>query len=294
MGFSLFEFICNFIFYLEFCVFLDSVHICRIRRVWLRYTIYICFVIGVLYISTLFPRMSVLRVMTLPVALMICNPLMYRDRLLRCIFTAWLVFGVIILSEVLVVALICQPEMLEARLVEAPLGDQALCWATELLCGAALYWLLTIILNRVRNRFGLREMLMYTFFPVSQCFLLFGWINAVRLSDGKRIQTLALIAAVLCLVADVGLFVSMTRVARQVTMEKENRRMAEEIGKRKAQYENLTAQYEYIRRLRHDIAKHIRAMDSLLAAGKSGDAARYGAELRETYAREGLGEEAAE
>lgn len=279
-GFGPFEFICNVIFYLEFCVFLHSVLTPRFRKGWM-FASYALLVIYVLLVSTVFEKMSILRILTLPVTLMFYNLIFYRDKRLRCIFSAWLILVVMFLSEVIVVALVYSQEMLAASLYEAPLREQLLCWGIEIVSAGVMYWGAALVLNRVRNRFTVREMLMYTFFPVSQCMLLYGWINAARQLDSSGgQQLLVLVVTIVCLLADAGLFLSMIRVSRQAELETENRLLAAQIEAQRDHYAELTAQYESVRRMRHDIAKHISAMDGLLATGRSEEAAAYVAELR--------------
>lgn len=280
LGFMPFELLCNILFYSEFCVFLDNVLTPRISGRW-RLACYPVLIVVVLFAGNLFGRMTVMRILTLPVLLMAFNLLFYRDKRLRCIFAAWLVPVIIFLSEMIVVALLYNTEMLNARLSEAPLEEQILCWSIELLSGAVLYWITSLVLNRVRNRFSVREMLMYTFFPVSQFMLLYGWINASRqLGESFRHQILVLVVLVVCLVADTGLFASMIRLSSHIELETENRLLAAQIEDQRAHYAGITAQYESIRAMRHDIAKHISAMDSLLVSGRNEEAAAYVSELR--------------
>ena len=98
-------------------------------------------------------------------------------------------------------------------------------------------------------------------------------------------QNLLLAVALVCLIADAGLFASMLRVSRQMELEQENRLLASRIEAHRKHYTALTAQYETVRRMRHDIAKHIDTMDALLSSGCTEEAARYAAELTAEYDR---------
>lgn len=253
LGFTPFEFVCNIIFYLEFCVFLHSVLTPRFSKGWM-YLSYACLVVYVLLICTVFAKMSILRVLTLPVTLMFYNLIFYRDKRLRCIFAAWFILVIMFLSEVIVVALVYSQEMLEASLHEAPLRVQILCWGIEMVSAGVMYWITALVLNRVRNRFSVREMLMYTFFPVSQCLLLYGWVNAARqLGQSETQQFLVLAVTLICLAADAGLFLSMIHLSHQIELETENRLLAAQIEAQREHYAELTAQFEGIRKMRHDI-----------------------------------------
>lgn len=280
LEFTPFELVCNIIFYLEFCVFIGTVLTPRFSRGW-TYVSYALVIFSALFGSVLFDKMSVMRILTLPCILIVYNLIFFRDKPLRSLFVAWLVPVIIFLSEVIVVAFIYNPDMLNARLHEAPIQEQLLCWGLEFFSGGVLYWITSLVLNRVRNRFSIREMLMYIFFPVSQFLLLYGWINTARQlgqSSGQQLLVLAVLA--ICLLADMGLFASMIRVSHQIELETENRLLAAQIEEQTSHYAGLSAQYESIRAMRHDIAKHINAMDSLLASGRHEEAAAYVSELR--------------
>ena len=280
LEFTPFELACNGIFYAEFCVFLDAVLTPRFRKGWMCLS-YVCLVVVTLMATLLFEKMTLMRILTLPVILMVYNLLFFRDKPLRCIFSAWLVPVVIFLSEVLVVALIYNADMLNSTLNAAPIQEQMLCWGVEMVSAGVLYWVTSLVLNRVRNRFTMREMLMYTFFLVSQFLLLFGWMNAARqLGQSSSHQLMVLAVLLVCLGADAGLFASMIRMSHQIELETENRLLAEQIEAQRAHYEDLAAQYESIRSMRHDIAKHISAMDGLLVSGRHEEAAAYVSELR--------------
>lgn len=283
LGFTTFEFFANWFYYSTFFVFLNSVLNKRFS-IKITYPVEVLLALEILVSSVIFPKMSLMRVFMLPVQIMVFNLILFKDKPLRSIFSAWLILVVIILSEYVSLAVLYVPEMLEGRLTEASMKDQILVWLTSVGSSAVMFWLISLIMNRVRNRFSIREMLMYSFFPVSQCLLLYGWMNATRFSGGTQHQFLVIVVMVLCLVADAGLFASMMRVSRQVELETENRFLTTQIGAQREHYAELTAQYEQIRRMRHDIAKHISAMDGLLAAGRHTEAAAYVAELRaESY-----------
>lgn len=284
-GFTPLEFVVNFILYYAFFLFADQVMTCRIRSVW-RFAVYGAATVFILFFSSLVEKMSALCVFALPVELMLFNLLLFRDKPLRAIFSAWCCFLILLISEFLVIGLFFPQEVVELRFEEMPILDQVMIWSVDAVSLMLLLWLVSLGMNRVRNKFSLREMLMYAFFPVSQCFMLYGWMMSILENagdDGQ--QVLALVVMVICLAADVGLFTSMFRVSRQIELEAENRLLAAQIERQRAHYEELTAQYESIRRMRHDIAKHIDAMDALLATGRGEDAAAYVSELAQVYDR---------
>lgn len=283
-GLSAFEWGCNILFYLEFCVFLHHVLTPRLKTRWMA-PIYVLLSLYLLFASLFLQKMSVARILLLPVSLMIFNCVFYKDKRLRCIFCAWLVMALMFLTELIVLAIAYPPEMLAGRIGDAAFSDQIKYWTLEMVMGAVLYWLASIFMNRVRDKLSIREMMMFIFFPASQTLLIYGWVNATRLNGGERHQLLVIIVMVLCLAADAGLFASMLRVSRQIEMEQENQLLAARIAAQHAHYEALTAQYETVRRMRHDIDKHIQLIDALLSSGDEEQAARYTAELAAEFGR---------
>ena len=285
---TVFEYICNIVFYMEYCVFLHSVLTPRFKTGWMILS-YLLLTNGILITSFLFVKMSVAIVLLLPVTLMIFNCVMYTDKRLRCIFLAWFVMALMYTTELIILAFVYPPEMLAGRIGDATMLNQVFYWTLEIGGGAVLYWLASLLLNRVKNRLSVREMLMYAFFPVSQCMLIYGWLNATRFSGGTEHQLLVIVVMVLCLAADAGLFASMFRVSRQMELENENRLLAVQAENQVRHYEELSAQHENIRRMEAEIAGHIRAMNELLSSGRNEEAAAYVTELRASSYDRSLG-----
>lgn len=279
-GLNYFEFACNFLLYMMHCVFLHNVLTPRFKTPWmiLAYCVYAA---AVIFGCSLFAKMSILRILLVPVLLSGMTLLMFRDKWLRCVFCSWLVFALAIAVDCIGVLVLYDPEVMSGDLQNVSMQSQILAWMIVFVCTAVFLWIASVILNRIRNRFDLREMMMYIFFPASQGLLLYGWLNSVRMRElSAANQTLLVVVMLFCLAADAGLFLSMIRVSRQKELEMENRFLAEQIDAQRSHYAELTAQYENIRRMRHDITNHIATMDTLLAAGQNSEAADYAARLR--------------
>lgn len=281
LGFTVFEFFMNLFYYCTFFVFLNNVLVMRFSRK-IAYPVELGCALFILVSSVLFPKMSVMRVCMLPIQLMVFNFILFKDKPLRSVFSAWIVLVVVILSEYVSVAVLYVPEMLAGQLAEAPIKDQILVWVVSVGSSAAMFWIVSLVMNRVRNRFSVREMLMYSFFPVSQCLLLYGWMDATRLSRGDGHQILVSAVIVLCFAADAGLFNSMLRVSRRAELEMENRLLEAQVTMQQTHYRELSAQHENIRRMQEEVDGHIRAMNELLSSGRHSEAAAYVTELRAT------------
>ena len=171
------------------------------------------------------------------------------------------------------------------EVVNAPPGaftapEVIMAWLPMMATTVFVLWLVFLGLRLCQNQLGLREVLTYALFPISQFLLFYGWNNMVRLSEISSGRLCSALALCFSLAADIVLFAIMFRLNRQKALEAENWLLARQIEAQKEHYSELTAQYENIRRMRHDIQKHIAAMDSLLSAGRSEEAAAYASELR--------------
>lgn len=283
-GYTLQEFCFNLVAYYIIHLFSEIVLNHRMRSRW-RFAVYLAFVVTTIFCASLIPKMTILNIIMLPVELMIFNLLLFRDSPLRSVFTAWLAVALMFLAEIVVVAMYYPPEVIAMELSTATMADQMTIFVTEIAVLALFYWLAALVMNRVKNRFKMREILMYMFLPISQLVLIVGWLRAIVAGGIQDQQRLVIVVTLVCLAADIGLFASMLRVSRQIELEAENRLLAAQISAQREHYEQLTTQYESIRRMRHDIAKHFDAMDALLAAGRVAEAGEYVEQLAGEYDR---------
>ena len=100
----------------------------------------------------------------------------------------------------------------------------------------------------------------------------------MRMTCGGR-SFFFLLVMFACIFADVSLFSAMICLSQRAQLAAENNILAAQIDAQEKHYQALAAQYESIRRMRHDIANHVSAMQSLLASGRSSDAQEYLEEL---------------
>ena len=123
-----------------------------------------------------------------------------------------------------------------------------------------------------------RLVFLFLLFPVSQYFAFSGWFIPeppyVNISMGFSI-----FAVILFLAADAGLIVAMAAVSHSAALKAQNDLLQEQVSAEQEHYSALTANYEEIRRLRHDIDNHLFTIRALLSDGKSEDAAAYANEV---------------
>ncbi|MGN0117020.1 MAG: hypothetical protein ACI39M_05975, partial [Streptomyces albidoflavus] len=71
-----------------------------------------------------------------------------------------------------------------------------------------------------------------------------------------RVLVMLLCLAV-CVVADAALFAAIRGMAQRSELKAKNDLLARQIDLQKKHYSAITAQYENIRRIRHDISRHL-------------------------------------
>lgn len=270
----LFDVISNSVLLIIVHIFLNNMLTMRYSKpfTWLMQGVH---VVAAISMCQLISETSPYRTFVVPVSVLVFVLVMYRDRWWTCVFLT-ICYGIL---ETIAVALF-YPTELAAGAVQMPPMKTFLAWMPLVFTTIFFLWLVFLGLRWMQDRIGLRELLMYAGFPISQFLLFLGWNRAV-VNGGQNTHDIFMFLIMLfCAVADVALFASMFKVSRQAELESENRLLAFQIEAQHAHYTDITAQYESIRHMRHDIAKHIAAMDSLLAAGRSEEAAAYVAELK--------------
>lgn len=269
-----FELMCNSVLLIIVHIFLNTMLTMRYSKhfTWIMQGLH---VVAAMTVCELIARTSPCRAIVVPVSVLLFVLFMYRDRWWTCVFLT-ICYGIL---ESIAVALF-YPADLVAGAVQMPPMHAFLAWMPLIFATVFFLWLVFLGLRWMQDRIGFRELLMYAGFPISQFLLFLGWNRAVGLSGQDANDIYMFVIMLFCAVADIGLFASMFRVSRQAELETENRLLAFQIEAQRAHYTDITAQYESIRHMRHDIAKHIAAMDSLLASGRSEEAAAYVAELK--------------
>lgn len=230
----------------------------------------------------LMPYMSGLRVVLGYGGLFALCFILYRDPKLKVCLTLCLLMIFNVLNELLgaatyfpEAAMVGTPELLSnAELILQFHGPY-------LIVGGLLCLVLYIFLNHASLRLSVWDCALLMLFPLSQFTLLVGWLKLLVADRSFASSLLFAVAVFLCLVADVALFLVIKSVARRAQLESENRRFEQLMDEQVKHYEALTAQYEDIRRMRHDIAKHMDTVDGLLSRGEHEQARIYVSEMKE-------------
>ena len=226
-----------------------------------------------------FPETGMIRGMIALVSFPLVDMVLFRDKWYRCLFCG--VAAVLIMSaaDMISAAVLLTPEQLRQGLTFQPIPVQLTSYAIFLSASAFFLWMFTLLMNRYKYRLSGREWTLYLLFPVSQCLLLYGWMMLCRLDFSANRMWILLAGLVTCVAADAALFTAVRGMAQRVELQAENDLLAQQIDHQKEHYAAITAQYENIRRIRHDIANHLYTMDLLLKEGQYAKAQDYFAEV---------------
>ena len=139
--------------------------------------------------------------------------------------------------------------------------------------------LISLIFTRSKNNLSGRQLLVFSAFPITQMVCEASLLTLVFTPPRYDYIPMILIMSVLFLVSDVLLYRTMVRTEQRVQLEVENELLESQLDAQLAHYRDLTAQYEQIRAMRHDIAHHLNTIHALLQAGNLKEASEYSAQL---------------
>lgn len=216
--------------------------------------------------------------------------LFFRDKWHRILFVALGCLVFMYISDLVPCAIIFTPEQMREGLALQPLPQRLVAYTICVSLDAFLLWLLTLFMNRYKNRLHGSEWELYLLFPLSQYMLLFGWLR-VCLNEMTFPRAGYVIAAMLvCIAADAALYIAVRGMAQRSELKVRNDLLSTQLDQQKEHYAAITAQYENIRRMRHDIAKHLYTMQALLHSERYQSAAAYLDEVSaQTQVQEHLG-----
>ena len=132
---------------------------------------------------------------------------------------------------------------------------------------------------RARNNLSGRQLLVFSAFPITQMVCEASLVTLMFTPPRYEYIPMQLIMSVLFLVSDILLYRTMVRTEQRVQLEVENELLESQLDAQLAHYGDLTAQYEQIRAMRHDIAHHLNTIHALLEAGNLQAASEYSEQL---------------
>ena len=139
--------------------------------------------------------------------------------------------------------------------------------------------LISFIFTRSKNNLSGRQLLVFSAFPITQMVCEASLVTLMFTPPRYEYTSVLLVVTALFLVSDSLLFRTMVRTEQRVQLEVENALLESQLDAQLAHYRDLTAQYEQIRAMRHDISHHLNTINALLQAGNLQAASAYSEQL---------------
>ena len=139
--------------------------------------------------------------------------------------------------------------------------------------------LISFIFTRSKNNLSGRQLLVFSAFPITQMVCEASLVTLMFTPPRYEYIPMQLTMSVLFLVSDILLYRTMVRTEQRVQLEVENALLERQLDAQLAHYRDLTAQYEQIRAMRHDISHHLNTIHALLQAGNLQAASEYSEQL---------------
>lgn len=139
--------------------------------------------------------------------------------------------------------------------------------------------LISFIFTRSKNNLSGRQLLVFSAFPITQMVCEASLVTLMFTPPRYEYIPMQLIVSALFLVTDILLYRTMVHTEQRVQLEVENQLLEKQLDAQLAHYSDLTAQYEQIRAMRHDISHHLNTINALLQEGNLKAATEYSEQL---------------
>lgn len=273
-------FLFNILIYTMWCVFFYSV-LTRRYSVPVTIAAYAFCLLLYFIIPELAPYASAVRVLSSTVFVVLLPQLiLYRDPWYRVLLAVTTQMVTMSISEILASLLMGQHTTSNGIWTETILF-QICIYTLYLTFYAMMLGVISLFLNRYKNRITRQDWLILCGYPVSQLILLAGWLQVGAEGIDRGRMLFLLLACAACLVADAALYRTVRGMTQRVRLEIQNANLEKQIDLQKEHYSALTEQYESIRHMRHDIENHLHTIHILLQEDRAEDATAYAAELRQ-------------
>lgn len=259
-------------------IFLTMVLERRFGKV-LNFIITFAIVMGSLVAGLFFPDQSLVMIkLLISFAIMFCASLVcFKDKWQRKI----LAVGIIFLNEILceLLSMLFFPLSITPDVLLLAHHQQIIVYIIYDSLFALLSWAFIFILNRKAHHLGGRELITFALFPLSQAFIV---MSSIAINPDAKLWS-EILAVPICFVVDFGLYMVMRGMSQRAELKAINKQLAWQIEAQKEHYAALTAQFENIHMLRHDIAGHMHTIKAMIESGSIAESSSYAHELTQKY-----------
>lgn len=247
-------------------------------RVWV--TVLLAALIGVAYMAAtlLLTTVGQLRALMFPVCSLAMAFLLFRGTPGRKLLAVAAELAGSLLMELMFTPLMIDLNMNDDIAVWA--DPRALIYGVTFLPVLGLgLMLISFIFTRSKNNLSGRQLLVFSAFPITQMVCEASLVTLMFTPPRYEYIPMQLIVSALFLVTDILLYRTMVHTEQRVQLEVENQLLEKQLDAQLAHYSDLTAQYEQIRAMRHDISHHLNTINALLQEGNLKAATEYSEQL---------------
>ena len=273
----------NFLLYLQWFLIANSLFERRFSRVVTWLAELAVFALNI-FLGSVLPYMSLIRVLYLPVLFFVSFRVLLRGKWYSILFLVAALWSLINVTEFLCSNFLYTPEILAGYMNSQSVSVQVRIYASIVAISGVLNAALYLLIRGKMLYMTPKELILCAAFLLCQYYCAFCYLRELILTPHSNTAVYTGFGTLTLLVLDGFLIHYVATTTRRQRLQAENAMLAQQISSQNRRYSEITAEYEAVRRMRHDIAKHLTAMEALLQKGRADEASRYIAELRQnTY-----------
>lgn len=277
----------NFIYDLQWFIFANSVFVPRGKRLRTWGVEFALYALNVILGSEL-PYMSFVRFVYFPFLFTAGFMLIFRDKWHKLALFSLVMYLVTFVTEIVVGMLLYTPDVLAGYLNEQPLSLQLQIYISWTFVSAIQIWAMFLWVKRKELNISLRQWGLCIAFLLCQVGILHGYVREICL-DPSRDSTLYFALSIFsCVAMDAFLIQFIISLSREERLSRENKLLLSQIEAQIERGRSISAEYEAVRRMRHDIDKHLSTMEQMLIAENTDEASDYVKNLKQQMEESGV------
>ena len=200
----------------------------------------------------------------------------HTDRWAFKLITAMLIAISLAFSEILVATMLPYDLVQSGEIFET---NGAAIYSAYLFFNFTILAFLTAVMRSIKHRYkGLlveKEWLLFSIFPFSQCFSVWGWISSYDQYNSVRKMNYIILMIFVFFLADLALIYMIRISAARAELKIRSEMLEEQVRSQGNYYDQLASTYAGMRRMRHDIDNHLYTIRALIDNGRTEDAVSY-------------------
>lgn len=270
--------VANILIFWEWCALMDIVLV--LKR---KYSVAIpvrLLMTCIYFIPCALPFKSTVDFFILVFALSFQTIFLYEGKLQRKLIVVVIDMLTMLIAEIVNIYLFYSPHFLQDGAIGLSVEAQLRLYAVYLFVSFAILFTAAVIMKKSDNKrkYPLSYSLLVVIPFAIEIFLIYSWVKTLTGEDPTH-TALLVVVVFICILGNIAMFNAVTTTQKRNELKAQNDSLEAFIKAQDNYYSALTAQYESIRKMRHDIANHMYTINILLEDGKGEEAAEYAKEL---------------